>query len=812
MKHLVGLLLSIGLASAANLADAAWVYRPVVEPLADGSPGVEAAWRPVHPDESPLNLERNAGFSLVRQRMTEGMPHPFAENSDSQSLLTQDWELATVFVSAKKASPGIEIHFQRLSPLAEIYLNGILIGRTPHALKTDEWNGLVGPWVFPLSQALREGRNDLLIRLFAVQPEAARRHAALTRDLPDGPAVTVRVPRAWLGTEVAPPVPGCEVIIGGIRTATFGGTPRSKGRLNQGGQSFAEVTIESFLPQSFKATVRDSGHSSPLLDQGETTTATGITEAGRIEIRTGMQKIIRRLAEAPEAKWTLGRVNTPQDLSQNLSSLAITADADDLEKGTGFSLSVELPHFQRTTRLDSGNATQPAALVTPTGRVAIRGVTLIPTDLALPNREENQAAFIRRAAEAGFNLIRFWGGGGYPSAEVLRACDLAGVALWVELPFVRGLFPGDEAFANAAGEEVDSALRLLQSHPCVVAISGSAETAPYRTVERAPGLRHARETQEVVAEQVRLFDERLRALVMRRLPDVTYLPYGETLGSGAMTVRMLASAPSPALTSKWKIGNGLRWAEGREELELGRRLGQEGLNPSDPSALAFASRWLQAEDLRHQLDRLRLKGPEHGAVLWHFNDAWPGATRSLIDAEGVDKPAFFAARRGLTSEGVRLSFEGASARVESLGNALDLSLRLLDVNGQALQVHQGPGPLKGAFPAGAVYAVAENGPHRIIRPLPPAYRPDGLKLKASNYTIERGKNPDLGFFSTLTIQAHGVVIGLCLEPTQITASALDGLLDMLPGERHDVRVQLPAGTTNWRQAFEAKSWHDLQGP
>jgi len=812
MIQLFWLLIGTALTSATGLNDVTWVYRAVAEPLADGTPGVEEAWKPVHRDEYPYNPGKNSGFSLVRQRMTEGMPHPFASNADSELLRAQDWELATVFLSSKPATPGIEIHFQRLSPFSEIYLNGILIGRTSHALKTDEWNGLVGPWIFPIGQALREGRNELLIRLLAVEPEAVRRHAALTRNLPDGPAVTVRVPRAWLGTEVAPAVPGCEVILGGIMTPTLGGALRNKGRLNQGGQTFAELTLESFLPQTFKAEVRDSSKNSPLLDQGEVTQTSGVTETGRIEIRPGMQKIIRRLAQAPEANWKLGQVNTLEDLGRNFNSLTLNLIPEDIEKDLGFSLSIELPHFRRTTKLDPGNATRPAALMTPSGRVAIRGITLVPTDLALPNREVNQAAYIRRAADAGFNLVRYWGGAGYPSAEVLQACDLAGIALWVELPFVRGLFPGDETFANAAGEEVDSALRLLQNHPCVVAVSGSSETAAYRTLEQAPGLRHARETQEVVAEQVRLFDERLRTLVMRRLPDVTYLPYGETLGSGDMTLRMFASAPSPATASKWKLGNGLRWAAGREELELGRRLGQEGLNPADVGALAFASRWLQAEDLRNQLDRLRLKGPEHGAVLWHFNDAWPGTTQSLIDVEGVDKPAFFVARRGLSPEGVRLSFEGASAQAQSLGKALDLSLRLLDAAGQPLQVHQGPGPLKGTFPPGAVYAVAENGPHRIIRPLPWAYRLEDPKLKESNYSIEGDKNPSLGFLSTLTIHAKGVVIGLCLEPTQVSASAQDGLVDMLPGERHDIRVQLPPGTTDWRQAFKARSWHDLQGP
>ena len=47
-------------------------------------------------------------------------------------------------------------------------------------------------------------------------------------------------------------------------------------------------------------------------------------------------------------------------------------------------------------------------------------------------------------------------------------------------------------------------------------------------------------------------DAAIRALVARRPPKVTYLPYGETLGSGDLTVRTLVSAPSPVTAARWK--------------------------------------------------------------------------------------------------------------------------------------------------------------------------------------------------------------------------------------------------------------------
>jgi beta-mannosidase len=34
-----------------------------------------------------------------------------------------------------------------------------------------------------------------------------------------------------------------------------------------------------------------------------------------------------------------------------------------------------------------------------------------------------------------------------------------------------------------------------------------------------------------------------------------------------------------------------------------------------------------------------------GALLWQFNDAWPGMSWSLIDSHGRLKPAYFAVQR-----------------------------------------------------------------------------------------------------------------------------------------------------------------------
>jgi beta-mannosidase len=56
---------------------------------------------------------------------------------------------------------------------------------------------------------------------------------------------------------------------------------------------------------------------------------------------------------------------------------------------------------------------------------------------------------------------------------------------------------------------------------------------------------------------------------------------------------------------------------------------------------------LQARSLRSAIDWLasnRQGGRCMGALIWQFNDAWPGMSWSLVDSDGVPKPAYEAVR------------------------------------------------------------------------------------------------------------------------------------------------------------------------
>ena len=803
MRRLLLILLTLAGAVVAGspLEKRPWFHRPVVEPTeAEPNPTPEA-WRPVGWQNTPWG---DQVFSLVDQLRKEGAPDPFLPGADARALLERDWEVATTFELEALPEGRFDLVSDSSSPVAEVYVNARLAGRLDRAFPQE---GL-GLSRLSIKPHLKEGRNDLLIRLLAPGPEAARRHSALPRNLPDGPAVTLRAPRMIFGTEVAPPLASAWLKVE-IDDVPFPYRLISLGRVTKGKDTVIEAVVEVDAPAKGRLALRSRA-----------TASEETQEVGSVTIPEGLGRHTLHLSVAdPRGPvFSLGKDARKSDRPTVVLEPRLEAEGLGPDVLVGHRL-IEgglhlLADATTDTRLDPGAPGLAAALVSVGKRVPVRGVSLVPSQLAYGTPRHRSAGLCDTLARDGFNLVRVWGGGGLVSAEVLESAQDNGLAVWVELPFVRGLFPGDEAFAAEAEREVDEYLRFLQRFPCVVAISGSAETARYRQGDVVPGLRSARETAEVRADQVRLFDQRLRVLVARRLPHVTYLPYGETPGSGDMTVRTAVSAPSPLVADKWKLGNGLRWPDGKGgELELGRRLGAAGLSPSDEGLVAFASRWLQAEDLRLQLDRLRARGPEEGYVLWHLNDGWPGATASLRDSEGVEKPAYFIARRANSPDGVRLSYEGAAALAHATGRTLDLSLRILDVGGKVLALQQGAGPLRAAFPPGAAYAVAENGPHRVIRPLPPVFLPDDPRLGKSAYAIS-SEPPAKGEFHVthrLTVKAEGVVVGLCLEPTKINAWPGDGMIDLLPGERHEFRARLPSDCREWREAFKARSWHDLGG-
>ncbi|XP_065332193.1 beta-mannosidase-like [Cloeon dipterum] len=82
---------------------------------------------------------------------------------------------------------------------------------------------------------------------------------------------------------------------------------------------------------------------------------------------------------------------------------------------------------------------------------------------------------LRSSAEAGYNMLRVWGGGVYETDYFYDLCDELGIMIWQDFMFANSLYPVDDDFLGEVQREVTGTVRRLQHHACIVIWAGNNE-------------------------------------------------------------------------------------------------------------------------------------------------------------------------------------------------------------------------------------------------------------------------------------------------------------------------------------------------
>jgi len=821
LPRLISLLAAGAAAAGAAPLPGNWVWRKVAQPNPDGTQREPEEWKPL----SPGNRQA-ADFSLARQ-LAENAGRPLVRPAGFEA--EHEIELGLVFRAPPELKGNLELSFDRVDTFAEIYVDGELRLETANAFRSHRLRLPPG-----------DGDRQLLVRLTPTRAEAARRESLLPRAAVGGERVLARRPQLGFGGAVAPPVldlgfayprlSAWETVV--VRDDAVIAAAPPVLRPGPGGVvcERADLRLE-------------------LLVEAETETEAilsldcrGTKAEARLALKPGFNPVSLPFALANPPLWWVRGMGSQEMVSASwelrigdkrlagerafgVRDLRLVRKAD--ERGESMGLEVN-------------------------GRpVFLRGAHLLPASALQPHTPD--LAALTLGAEAGLNLVRIWAGGGYADPELLRACDRLGILVWQDLPFLEAPYPLEGALLEDVHAEVREQARRLRRHPSFALWCGVTGAAEGREEgEWAARLATPRALAEERARQRAIFGTSLPADLAELDPGRPYLPESPRLGwrrepsyriadlwyrgldeglesletAQGRVGRLVSghgslSHPSPAVMRSWPAGPGGKPSEPESHLTsasrateiLAHRMGEEGLRPEGPEARGFASRWLQAEAVRLLVSAHRADPGCSGSLVWHLNDCWPSSTASVLDFTGVPKPAYFALRQAFADDGVRLWFQGDAAHASPVGGARGILLRLLDSRGNVVRETRAEGigqsSLARLRPGEASYALAESGPHRLIRPLPPAYRGADPALARASYRIEarRDTGNALGF-AEMTVIADSVVVGLCLEPLQPDARALDGLVDLLPGERHVIRVRLGEGR-DWRTSFRALSWHDL---
>ena len=110
--------------------------------------------------------------------------------------------------------------------------------------------------------------------------------------------------------------------------------------------------------------------------------------------------------------------------------------------------------------------------------IFIKGANWIPVHSFPVDNADNRARYrhlLRSAKEAGFNMLRVWGGGIYEHDYFYDLCDSLGLMVWQDFVFAGTPYPDNEEMLNNIDREARQQVARLSKHPCIVLWCGNNE-------------------------------------------------------------------------------------------------------------------------------------------------------------------------------------------------------------------------------------------------------------------------------------------------------------------------------------------------
>ncbi|WP_167957487.1 beta-mannosidase [Anaerosporobacter faecicola] len=109
-------------------------------------------------------------------------------------------------------------------------------------------------------------------------------------------------------------------------------------------------------------------------------------------------------------------------------------------------------------------------------KIFAKGANYIPEDCVY-NRitKERLEYLIDSSVEVGYNCLRVWGGGYYPSNEFYDLCDEKGLIIWQDFMYACNLYELTEHFQQSIEEETRDNVRRLRHHACLGLWCGNNE-------------------------------------------------------------------------------------------------------------------------------------------------------------------------------------------------------------------------------------------------------------------------------------------------------------------------------------------------
>ena len=491
-----------------------------------------------------------------------------------------------------------------------------------------------------------------------------------------------------------------------------------------------------------------------------------------------------------------------------------------------------------------------------------KGANWIPMETFITSVTEEKYRFlIKSAKDANMNMLRVWGGGIYENDEFYSICDEYGICVWQDLMFACYSYPVfDKELVENAKVEVDENIRRLRHHPCIAIWNGNNEIEQCNSVGEKWTQRQMK-----YEDYYKFFDETLKKVVAKADPERPYWPSSphSPLGDRKDTCN-----PKSGDAHLWSVWHGRKPFEWYRETEPCRFVSEFGFQsfaepktvnsftvpedrnitswvmehhqrapignsaimgymldwlkmPKDFNSLLWGSQILQGLAIKYAVEFWRKSQQCMGALYWQLNDCWPVASWASIDYNCRWKALQYMAKKFFNPVLVTIEedWQKNTAEFFVISDLQEdfkgeLKIILTDLDGKILDQTNEKISLKKAkshkVASRDFTKIAEklHGRNLIIwaelydskgtlcsENLASFYKPKSMTLKAPEIEASVSKKAD-GLFA-VTLKTSKPAMWVWLELTDADTVFSDNFFHMRPGK--EVEIEFRAGNLNEKE-------------
>lgn len=317
-------------------------------------------------------------------------------------------------------------------------------------------------------------------------------------------------------------------------------------------------------------------------------------------------------------------------------------------------------------------------------RIFAKGADYIPEAAILSDiTAEKIHGLLRTAADCGFNCIRSWGGGYYPTDDFYDFCDENGLVVWQDFMFACNIYELTDEFRENIVAEVKDNVRRLKHHASLGLWCGNNELET--AWENWDGFKNHPDA--LRRDYLEIF-EKIIPEALRTEDDTTfYWPSSPSSGGGFVEpdgddrgdrhywdvwhgekpftdyekyffrfcsefgfqsfpcMKTIESFTRPQDRNIFSEVMESHQKNGTANGKILHYISEKFLYPKDLPSLVYISQILQGIAIKSGVEHWRRnRGRCMGAVYWQFNDNWPVASWSSVDYFGRWKALQYMAR------------------------------------------------------------------------------------------------------------------------------------------------------------------------